>query len=259
MSLYAFMSAKGSPGVTTAVTALCRFWTSGRTAVIAECDPAGGELGLWLGRPDVAGMSSFAASLRQHVGVDEVLRHALRLPGDVPALAGPRASTEAVSAITVAAPALREVAAGTETLDVLVDGGRFYPGSPAEELVGSADGVVVVVRVAGPYPHDSAAAVAHAADLVDRLSASGIAGRLAALVVAPRRPRYSPEETVAALGIPAIGPLPLDRSGAARLLSAPAAGWEAALLARSPLARASRAAAFALTSETTTTPIGARS
>ncbi|MCP5854114.1 hypothetical protein NL323_29700, partial [Klebsiella pneumoniae] len=53
MSLIVLGAAKGAPGVTTAAVALAAVWP--RSAVVAECDPSGGDLALRLtgagGRP----------------------------------------------------------------------------------------------------------------------------------------------------------------------------------------------------------------
>ena len=44
MSLIVIGAAKGGPGVTTAAVALAAVWP--RRAIVAECDPSGGDLAL---------------------------------------------------------------------------------------------------------------------------------------------------------------------------------------------------------------------
>ena len=44
MSLVALVSAKGSPGVTTTALALAGTWPENRRVLLAELDPAGGDL-----------------------------------------------------------------------------------------------------------------------------------------------------------------------------------------------------------------------
>ena len=54
MPLIALASVKGSPGVTTTCLALAAAWPARRRLVI-EADPAGGDLGPWLGLPRAPG------------------------------------------------------------------------------------------------------------------------------------------------------------------------------------------------------------
>ena len=50
MPLIALASVKGSPGVTTTCLVLAAAWP-GQRRLIIEADPAGGDLGPWLGLP----------------------------------------------------------------------------------------------------------------------------------------------------------------------------------------------------------------
>ena len=63
MSLVALVSAKRSPGVTTAAVALASVWPV-RPALVIECDPAGGDLAADAGLPLEPGLTSLAASRR---------------------------------------------------------------------------------------------------------------------------------------------------------------------------------------------------
>ena len=62
MSLVALAADKGSPGVTTAAVALAAVWP--RPALVAECDPSGGDLAMRLhapgGAPAAAGRPVYA-------------------------------------------------------------------------------------------------------------------------------------------------------------------------------------------------------
>src|SRR5207244_2826784 len=49
MTAVAWCSAKGSPGVTTAVQLVAGAWPAGRPLLIVEADPAGGDLAARLG------------------------------------------------------------------------------------------------------------------------------------------------------------------------------------------------------------------
>jgi len=50
MSLIAFASVKGSPGVTTTVLALASVWPTSQHLIVAELDPAGGDLATRFGQ-----------------------------------------------------------------------------------------------------------------------------------------------------------------------------------------------------------------
>ena len=66
MALVAFASAKGSPGASTAALAVAALWP--RDVLLADCDPAGGDVALRMPDPDGApldpdrGLVSLAAA-----------------------------------------------------------------------------------------------------------------------------------------------------------------------------------------------------
>ncbi|HLR96402.1 MAG TPA: hypothetical protein VK053_17900 [Jiangellaceae bacterium] len=147
--LIALASAKGSPGVTTTATALAMTWQ--RDVVLADLDPAGGDVALRARTPneDVldpdVGLLSLAAAARRGLAPEEVPEHLQVIDGGTHVLAGvtrPEQVTGIGAVWTTIGSALRAV---PET-DVLVDCGRVTPGTPVLPVITAADALVVVVR-----------------------------------------------------------------------------------------------------------------
>ena len=92
MALIAVAADKGAPGVTTTATALAAVWP--RPVVLAECDPAGGDIvyrlpGAHGGRLDPRrGLLSLAVAARHGLEPGQVWQHAQRLRGGLDVLAG---------------------------------------------------------------------------------------------------------------------------------------------------------------------------
>lgn len=147
--LVAVTAAKGAPGVTTTAWALASVWP--RDVVLADCDPAGGDLAL-LGRtedqgvldPD-RGLLSLAADARRHLAADALGEHLQVLAGGLEVLCGV-AGPEQVTGMGQVWPAVATHFASLTDRDVVADCGRLTPGSPALPLVTGADVVLVVVR-----------------------------------------------------------------------------------------------------------------
>lgn len=147
MVLYSFASAKGSPGVSLAVTALASLW--GEPVIAADLDPVGGDLALRHRAPggmpldEDRGLVSLGAALRggnegeldQHLQpTDDGLRvlTGVNSPGQVHGLgtSWPHIATT-----------LR-----TFDSDVLADCGRFTPGSPITPVIEASSAVIFIAR-----------------------------------------------------------------------------------------------------------------
>ena len=85
MGYIAFASAKGSPGVTTAVAALAATWPVDRELLVAEVDPAGGDLVVRFDLATEPGLVSLAAAGRRELGPETLRRRTRRTS----AVAGP--------------------------------------------------------------------------------------------------------------------------------------------------------------------------
>jgi hypothetical protein len=243
MAYVAFASAKASPGVTTTVTALMATWPRDRDLVVAELDPAGGDLGVRFDLATEPGLVTLAAAGRRELDRSTFVGHTQPLPlagrpdadGDADravrrVLVGPVAADQAGAALA----ALRGVLPGVLSslgADVLVDCGRLDPGSAAHDVVTEADLVVVVARPVVAEVHHLAARL------------SGLRPKALSLLLIGDRP-YSVAEVADAVGANPLGTLPVDDRAAAALTVGRSDG--ARILRRSRLLRDARAVAEGL-------------
>ncbi|MGF1662538.1 MAG: hypothetical protein ACFCVG_08705 [Kineosporiaceae bacterium] len=236
--LIALLSAKGSPGVTTAGVALAAVWP--QPAVLADLDPAGGDLAIRYRGPrgepldSDTGLISLAAALRRGAAAP-VADHVQAVGGGLPVLAGVSGPDQLAGIGPVwqhLARTLRQ-----SPTDVLADCGRVAGGSPAEPVVNAADLVVVLARAA-------AADLAHLRTRLAWLSSRPLAGPVGVVLVAAEGRRSAVATDVARLiagaGLPAavLGVLALDPRGADALAAA-----DALRASRSSLVRSARALA----------------
>jgi hypothetical protein len=243
MAYVAFASAKASPGVTTTITALAATWQRDRDLLVAELDPAGGDLGV---RFDVAtepGLVTLAAAGRRQLDGPTLLGHTQPLPfagrpgtdGDAEGavrrvLVGPVAADQAGAALAALRGGLPGVLSSLGA-DVLVDCGRLDPGSAAHDVVTEADLLVVVARPVVAEVHHLAARL------------SGLRPKALSLLLIGDRP-YSVAEVADAVGANPLGTLPVDDRAAAALTVGRSDG--ARILRRSRLLRDARAVAEGL-------------
>jgi hypothetical protein len=243
MAYVAFASAKASPGVTTTLTALVATWPRDRGLVVAELDPAGGDLGVRFDLATEPGLVTLAAAGRRQLDGSTFVGHTQPLPfagrpgGDGDAdravrrlLVGPVAADQAGAALA----ALRGVLPGVLSslgADVLVDCGRLDPGSAAHDVVTEADLLVVVARPVVAEVHHLAARL------------SGLRPKTLSLLLVGDRP-YSVAEVADAVGANPLGTLPVDDRAAAALTVGRSDG--ARILRRSRLLRDARAVAEGL-------------
>jgi len=139
-------SLKGSPGVTTAATALGASWPVGRRVLLVEADPYGGDLAPRYGSTSALGLASLFAAARRSLDPDAVWEHVDHLPGGLPVLfglsgvAGAMANEKAWPAIAAALGAL--------DADVVVDAGRLLPhyAGGVADVLAQSDVLVVLCR-----------------------------------------------------------------------------------------------------------------
>ncbi|MFE4858970.1 hypothetical protein [Streptomyces sp. NPDC056670] len=154
MALIALASDKGSPGVTTAVLALAAVWP--RRALLAETDPAGGDLVYRCtatnGGPlnPNTGLLSLAAAARRGLAADQLWDHAQPMAGGLELLVGLGAAEQAAG-LAGSWPTLgRAFASLGESphapADVIADIGRISGGSPALDLLPHAALALLVSR-----------------------------------------------------------------------------------------------------------------
>jgi hypothetical protein len=238
VSLYALVSAGGSPGVTTAALALSLGWPG--QVILAECDPSGGDIlaGLFAGHLPArtgllalaieAGQSPDAAAAAlwtQLIELDDE-RGRLLLAG----ISDPRQGTGLGPAWPVLAATL-----AAQPADVIADCGRLDVAGGPEPVLADARLVVLVLR-------PSLRQVSRARARVEMLTQIlGGTSRLAVLLVGEGV--HSPREVSRALGIAVTATLPFDARAAAVLSDG--IGSRRGLQAR-PLIRAAGPAGRAL-------------
>lgn len=209
MTLIALASAKGSPGVTTAMVALSAVWPAERPLLLVEADPDGGDLAARAGLRPEPGLTTLAAAGRRALADGEVERHVQELPGGTPALLAPPEAERAGGALGLVAPRLTKVLAGDESRDVLVDCGRLRLQTVAQPFVDRAAMVLLVVR---PRLDE----LQHVAARLRSLSETEAS---TAVVLCGEGP-YGPTDVSGALGVRVLGALPPDPRAAAALTGA---------------------------------------
>jgi hypothetical protein len=243
MAYVAFASAKASPGVTTTITALAATWPRDCDLLVAELDPAGGDLGVRFDLATEPGLVTLAAAGRRQLDRPTFAGHTQPLPfagrpgtdddaeGAVRrVLVGPVAADQAGAALAALRGGLPGVLSSLDA-DVLVDCGRLDPGSAVHDVVTEADLLVVVARPVVAEVHHLAARL------------SGLRPKALSLLLIGDRP-YSVAEVADAVGANPLGVLPVDDRAAAALTVGRSDG--ARVLRRSRLLRDARAVAEGL-------------
>jgi len=239
MPLVAIAADKGAPGVTTLAVALGAVWP--RRALVAECDPAGGDIALRLRgpnrqplRPDV-GLLSLAASARRGLQPEQVWEHAQVLDGGLDVLVGLAIAEQAQGMGTVWQK-LGDTFEHLPEADVLADCGRVSGESAVLPVLAAAQLAVFLVRPAVD-------AVAHLRDRLEvlepRLRPGEVDGVPVAVVVASdpddeksvRDVQYVLER--AGLHAAVIGRFANDPAGAAQLSGRWGGRLDRSLLVRS--------------------------
>ena len=128
MALIAVAADKGAPGVTTACIALAAVWP--RQVLLAECDPAGGDLACWLpaaggGQLDPGrGLLSLAVAARRGLRPGQVLEHTQKISGGLDVLAGVVTAEQGTGLELLWGP-VGAALAQLPGLDVIADCGRI--------------------------------------------------------------------------------------------------------------------------------------
>jgi hypothetical protein len=237
--LYALVSAGGSPGVTTTAIALALTWPS--PAIVAECDPSGGDIlaGLLAGQVPAgrglmehaieagrSGQAALSSLVTQLVPLDDD-RTRMLLPG----LTDPRQAAGLETAWPAVAATLTAQAA-----DVIADCGRLDAGSGQPlAILTAARTVAIVLRPTLRQVWSARSRIEMLGHLV------GGNARLALILTGPGT--HSAREVAHALAVPVAAVLP-DDSRTAGLLSDGLGSQRN--LARGSLIRSARAAGQAL-------------
>jgi hypothetical protein len=146
--LIAVAADKGAPGVTTTAVALAAVWP--RPVLLAECDPAGGDLVYRLpgegGRLDPRrGLLSLAVAARRDLQPSQLWAHAQKLRGGLDVLLGVTSAEQGAGLEPLWGP-VGGVLAGLPQADVIADCGRLGPDGAFYDLLAHATAVVLVTR-----------------------------------------------------------------------------------------------------------------
>jgi hypothetical protein len=207
--LISLLSAKGSPGVTTAALALGSVWP--RTALVVDVDPQGGDMlaGVSGGRqPADRGIVDVLTDARHGDPRTALARYVTRPAAHSPLLlAGFGAPGQAA---TVPWTPLAEVLDGLPDTDVLADCGRYQPGHPLAGLLRRSRFTLVVTGSS----LRAVRAAARALPLVrTELGIPDEDGSIGLLVVDPDRP-YTTAEIEQGCRTEVVGTLPHDPAAA---------------------------------------------
>jgi len=208
VTLIALASVKGSPGVTTAATALAASWPEGRQVLLVEADPFGGDLAPRYAMAPTGGLSSLFAAARRTLVPEDVWDHVDHLPGGLPVLFGLGGMHQAVAnekAWPIVAGALSALNA-----DVVIDVGRLLPNlaGGVRDVLTRADALVVLCQ-------STLEAIVHL-----REALPGLAGELrgrSLLVVPAGAAQFSAADIGRTLQVEVLAPMPEDPGAAAAL------------------------------------------
>jgi MinD-like ATPase involved in chromosome partitioning or flagellar assembly len=149
MALIAVASDKGAPGVTTTALALASVWPG--PVLLAECDPAGGDLVFRFPGADGRqldprrGLLSLAVAGRRDYQQQQVWAHTQKIHGGLDVLLGVTNAEQGAGLSTLWGPLARLLSALPGT-DVIADCGRLGPDGPFYDLLAEADAVLLVTR-----------------------------------------------------------------------------------------------------------------
>jgi len=224
------LSSVRSCGVTTLAAGLAATWPGDRRPLLVEADPAGGSLSAQAGLGPEPGLVSLAAAARRQGDPSLVFEHVQSLPGGVPVVCGPPASSRARSALSMLSELLGRL--GDLDAEVFCDCGRLDRTTDNVDLFERGRLALLVSR---PRLSDLNALAPHLEEGVKQVP-------LPLLVLMGDGP-YPAKEVAEVLGVEVAGQVPWDPDAAAAIGTAPVSSRQ---LTRTPLVRALRSLAGAL-------------
>jgi hypothetical protein len=149
MGLIVVAADKGAPGVTTTALALAAVWP--RPVLLAECDPAGGDIAFRFPAADGErldprrGTLSLAVAARRGLQPGQVWEHTQKLYGGIDVLLGVTNADQGAS-LSMFWGQLGQVLASVPRADVIADCGRLGADGPATDLLAEASRVLLLTR-----------------------------------------------------------------------------------------------------------------
>jgi MinD-like ATPase involved in chromosome partitioning or flagellar assembly len=208
VTVVALASIKGSPGVTTAATAMAAGWPAGRKVLLVEADPFGGDLAPRYGSTVTGGLASLFAAARRALDPKAVWDYVQQLPGGLPVLFGLSGVHQAVANEKVW-PEVAKTLGGLDA-DVVVDVGRLLPAfaGGVSYVLDQADVLVILCE-------PTLEAIVHLRDALPRLVSERRGRKL--LVVPTASVGYSALDIAKTLQVTVGKPMPNDPAAAAAL------------------------------------------
>jgi hypothetical protein len=183
MALIVIAADKGAPGVTTTALALAAVWP--RPVLLAECDPAGGDLVYRFPAADGSaldprrGLMTLAVAARRGLQTRQLWEHTQKLSGGLDVLTGVINAEQGASLGALWGP-LGDLFAALSGGDVIADCGRLGAGGQPYDLLARAGAVLLVTR---PNPGDVIRLRDRAAAVTAAVNARGRRGLTPAVVV----------------------------------------------------------------------------
>jgi hypothetical protein len=149
MGLIVVAADKGAPGVTTTALALAAVWP--RPVLLAECDPAGGDLAFRFPAADGErldprrGTLSLAVAARRGLQPGQLWEHTQKLYGGIDVLLGVTNADQGAS-LSMFWGQLGQVLASVPRADVIADCGRLGADGPVTDLLAEASRVLLLTR-----------------------------------------------------------------------------------------------------------------
>jgi hypothetical protein len=149
MALIAVAADKGAPGVTTTALALAAVWP--RPVLLAECDPAGGDLTFRFPAPNGErldprrGLLSLAVAARRGLQPGQLWEHTQKLHGGIDVLVGVTNADQGTG-LGMFWGQLGQALAAVPQADVIADCGRLGADGPATDLLAEASEVLLLTR-----------------------------------------------------------------------------------------------------------------
>ncbi len=185
--LIAVAADKGAPGVTTTAVTLAAVWP--RPVLLAECDPAGGDVAYWLPAEGGArldprrGLLSLAVAARRDLQPAQLWTHAQKLRGGLDVLLGVTTAEQGAGLEPLWGP-VGGLLSGLPQADVIADCGRLGPDGPYYDLLANAALIVLITR---PSLGEVVRLRERSAALSAALGQRGHSARVGVLVVAGHR------------------------------------------------------------------------
>src|SRR5262245_32879885 len=149
MALIVIAADKGAPGVTTTSVALAAVWP--RPVLLAECDPAGGDLVYRLPSAEGSrldprrGLISMAVAARRGLAPQQVWEHSQKLRGGLDVLVGVT-NAEQGGGLDMIWGQVGGALSGLPGADVIADCGRLGADGRFYDLLARADMAVLITR-----------------------------------------------------------------------------------------------------------------